>query len=352
MQRALQIALRGAGQVSPNPMVGAVIVRDGAIVGTGYHERYGEAHAEVNALAEAGERARGATIYVTLEPCNHHGRTPPCTDAIIAAGIARVVYAVDDPNPVAAGGAERLRAAGIDVTRGVLFEQAAEVNAPFLFNARGALRPFVTLKLATSIDGALVDATRKRGWLTGPAAREEVHRLRAMVDGIAVGAGTARTDDPQLTPRGELQPRVPPLRVVFDRQASLSDNSVLARTASQFSTVVVTDGSAPNDEARLARHGIGIMRADTIGEALTALRAQGVQHLLVEGGAALASSFLSAGLVDRLIIFQAPVILGSGALPAFATLPPVSADDAPRLRVVSRRELGPDLMTIYAVSGE
>jgi diaminohydroxyphosphoribosylaminopyrimidine deaminase/5-amino-6-(5-phosphoribosylamino)uracil reductase len=306
----------------------------------------------VNALRAAGERARGSTVYVTLEPCNHQGKTPPCTDALIRAGVTRVVYAVDDPNPIALGGAQRLRDAGIHVVGGVLATDAAELNAPFLFAARGATRPFVTLKLATSIDGALVDASRQRGWLTGPAARAEVHRLRAMVDAIAVGAGTVHADDPQLTARGELQPRVAPLRVVFDRGASLPDDSVLVRTAAQFPTVVVSDGSIPENEKRLATQGVSVVHADSLQDALAALREKGVRHLLLEGGATLASAFLAAGLVDRLIIFQAPVILGSGALPAFAAAPSAKADEAPRLRVVSRRELGPDLMTTYAVSKE
>jgi diaminohydroxyphosphoribosylaminopyrimidine deaminase/5-amino-6-(5-phosphoribosylamino)uracil reductase len=240
----------------------------------------------------------------------------------------------------------------VATTTGVLQREASELIAPFLFSARGATRPFVTIKLATSIDGAIVDASRARGWLTGPEARSEVHRLRAMVDAIGVGSATARCDDPELTPRGALQPRVMPLRVVFDRAASLPDNSNLVRTASRIPTAVVTSGNAPENERRLELHGIDIIRAETLGHALEALHARGVRHLLVEGGAGLASSFLADGLVDRLIIFQAPVILGSGALPAFAMVPANSAEQAPRLRVVTRRELGPDLMTIYAVSGE
>lgn len=352
MRRALSLAKRGAGQVLPNPLVGAVIVRDGDIVGEGWHERYGTGHAETNALQAAGERARDATMYVTLEPCNHHGRTPPCVDAILAAGIRRVVYAVPDPNPVASGGAARLRQHGVEATEGVLATDAAELNAPFLHTARGATRPFVTLKLALSIDGAIVDASRQRGWLTGHEAREEVHRLRATVDAIAVGLGTVRSDDPQLTVRGPLQPRVPPLRVVFDRHAMLPEGSALVQAAQTIPVLAVTNGESLENETRLVRHGVGILHADSPLAALEALHARGICHLFLEGGATLASAFMAAGLVDRLIIFQAPVILGEGALPAFTGVPSTPAESAPRLRVVSRQVLGLDLMTTYAVSGE
>src|SRR5690606_6334403 len=178
-------------------------------------------HAEVVALNNAGDRARGATMYVTLEPCNHHGKTPPCTDAILQAGISRLVYAVEDPHSSARGGAARLRDAGIEVVDGVLEGEATEMNAPFLFAARGATRPWVTIKLALSLDGVIVDGARQSGWLTGSGARAAVQQLRAQVAAIAVGAGTARADDPLLTARGSLQPRIPPRRVVFDRHATL-----------------------------------------------------------------------------------------------------------------------------------
>src|SRR5688500_12992862 len=188
MRRALSLARRGLGQTAPNPMVGAVVVRDGEIVGEGWHARFGGPHAEPVALAAAGARARGATVYVTLEPCAHQGKTPPCTHALIAAGVARVVAATADPNPVASGGAAQLRAAGVDYQVGVSEREARELNAPFFF-ALGSDRPWVTLKLATSIDGAITDHRHSSAWLTGPRARRAVHRLRAGSDAVAVGIG-------------------------------------------------------------------------------------------------------------------------------------------------------------------
>jgi diaminohydroxyphosphoribosylaminopyrimidine deaminase/5-amino-6-(5-phosphoribosylamino)uracil reductase len=352
MRRALALARRGAGQVAPNPKVGAVVVRAGRIVGEGWHARFGEAHAEVVALEAAGRAARGATLYVTLEPCAHQGKTPPCTEAILRAGIARVVYAVGDPNPVAAGGGDRLRAAGVTVASGVLQEAAAELNAPFLFAARGATRPWVTIKLALSIDGAIVDASRQRAWLSGRRARRLVHQLRADADAVAVGITTAITDDPSLTVREAPPPRVAPRRVVFDRDARLPLDSALVRTARSVPVVVVTSGRRPVAEEALRRAGVEVLHQPLLPGALEALRALGVQHLLVEGGAGMASALLGAGLVDRLIIFRAPVILGHGALPAFDALPPQDTATAPRLRIVSRRRLGDDVMTTYAVSGE
>jgi len=352
MQRALELAQRGAGQVAPNPLVGAVVVRDGAIVGEGWHARFGQEHAEIMALRAAGDAAHDATVYVTLEPCHHQGKTPPCTHALVAAGIKRVVYAIADPNPVAAGGAAWLDAMGLETMRGVCAAEARDVNAPFLFAARNDARPFVTLKLALSIDGALVDASHARGWLTGPAARSAVHALRAESDAIAVGIGTVLADDPALTVREAPAPRVSPRRVVFDRRARLPLTSVLAGTALETPVVVFTDGSNPASEGRLQEKGVQVRAVSGLSDALNSLRADGIRHLLVEGGATLASSLMQAGLVDRLITFQAPVILGAGALPAFAALPARAAATAPRLRVVDRREYGDDLMTTYAVFGD
>ena len=219
MQRALALAARGWGQTAPNPMVGAVIVAKDQIVGEGFHERFGEAHAEVNALRQAGERARGATMYVTLEPCAHHGKTPPCADAIIAAGLSRVVIAASDPSRVARGGAERLRAAGIRVDIGVEQSAAIELNASF-FHAQESDRPWTTLKLALSADGAIADPSGVHRWITGAESRREVHRLRANADGIAVGIGTVIADDPELTVRDVPAPRVTPRRIVFDHEYS------------------------------------------------------------------------------------------------------------------------------------
>jgi diaminohydroxyphosphoribosylaminopyrimidine deaminase/5-amino-6-(5-phosphoribosylamino)uracil reductase len=347
MRRALALAERGWGHTAPNPMVGAVVVRDGVVVGEGWHAEYGGPHAEVEALRAAGERARGATLYVALEPCNHFGKTPPCTDAILAAGVRRVVAACGDPSPVARGGAERLREAGVDVTLGVEEEAARELNAAF-FHALESDRPFVQLKLALSLDGALADHTRQPGWLTGEPARREVHRMRAGVDAIAVGIGTVLADDPELTVRHAPAPRVPPVRVVFDTSARLPRTSRLAHGASQTPVVVVCWAPEPAHAAALEHTGVELLHAATTRDALVALRQRGVRSLLVEGGAALASALLQEALVDRLVIFRAPLVLGGGALNAFASAPPTRAGDAPRWRLLRTQRFEDDEMSVYA----
>lgn len=350
MKRALELAARGAGHVSPNPLAGAVIVKENHIVGEGWHTQIGSDHAEVAALKNAAGNAKGATIYVNLEPCNHTGRTPPCVNAIIAAGIKRVVFAIDDPNPIARGGAGALRAAGIDVASGVLASDATELNQSFLFDARGSTRPWITLKLALSIDGAVVDKSRERGWLTGAEAQQAVHLLRANADAVAVGIGTVLADNPMLTVRNVPSPRVPPVRVLFDRAARLPLDSQLVKSARESPVLVVTAGRSSSRENALKAAGLDIIRANDIQDGMEALRDRGIRNLLVEGGAVMASALMVASLVDRLIIFQAPVILGRDAVGAFSGAPPQRAGSAPRFRVLGRQELGADLMTIYAVS--
>ena len=353
MRRALALARRGWGCTAPNPRVGAVVVRDGRVLGEGWHRVYGGPHAEVEALRSAGDDARGATIYVSLEPCNHTGRQPPCVDALLAAGVARVVCATRDPNPVAAGGAERLRAAGVRVDFGIEEDAARELNAAFFHVATGdatrRARPWVTLKLALSLDGAIADRTRRQSWLTGPLARREVHRLRAGHDAVAVGIGTALADDPALTVRHGRRPRVPPLRVVLDRALRLPPDSRLAVSTGEVPVLVLAAPDAPDDRASaLAARGVEIARADDLAAGLALLERRGVRSLLVEGGAGIASALVGSGAVDRLVIFQAPVVLGAGALHAFATLSVPGTAQAPRWRTLSRRALGQDLMTVYA----
>ncbi|GJG87643.1 riboflavin biosynthesis protein RibD [Gemmatimonadetes bacterium T265] len=350
MRRALRLARRGWGRVAPNPLVGAVVVRDGAVVGEGWHAEYGGPHAEVVALAAAGDAARGATVYVTLEPCNHWGRTPPCVDALLAAGVSRVVVAAADPHPIASGGAERLRAAGVVVDVGVLGAPAVELNAPFFFDVTGGTRPWITLKLAVSIDGAVADHTREPAWLTGARSRRVVHRMRAGHDAIAVGIGTALADDPALTVRDVPPPRVAPLRVVFDRGARLPATSGLVRGAGAVPTCVVCAPDAPVDRRDvLERAGVRVVVAESLVVGCEALRASGLRSLLVEGGAGLAGALWAADLVDRLVTFQAPVVLGAGALHAFASAPAQRGRGARRLPVARRRVLGDDLLTTYAV---
>ena len=352
MRRALTLARRGWGQTAPNPMVGAVVVRDGQVVGEGYHTRYGEAHAEVEALRAAGSLARGATVYVSLEPCSHYGRTPPCTDALIAAGVARVVVATLDPNPRAAGGVALLRAAGIEVTTGVREAAARELNAPFfhaLESPEVHRRPWITLKLATSIDGAIADSHGGSRWITGPRARALVHELRAGSDAVGVGLGTVLADDPMLTVRDAPAPRVPPLRVVFDRHARTPLEARLVRTAREVPTMIIAEACDPARARALEATGVELLVAGTMEDALVELARRGVRSLLVEGGARLAGAFMERALIDRLIIFQGAVLLGAGALGAFAHAPSMSLPGAPRFRVLERRALGDDTMTVYAV---
>jgi diaminohydroxyphosphoribosylaminopyrimidine deaminase/5-amino-6-(5-phosphoribosylamino)uracil reductase len=267
---------------------------------------------------------------------------------VINAGVARVVIATRDPNPVATGGVERLRSAGIEVVVGVLEEEARELNAPF-FNRFTSDRPWVTLKLAVSIDGAIADDSRSSGWLTGSESRREVHRQRSGADAVAIGIGTALDDDPKLTVRGVRRPRVAPARVVFDRKARLPLESQLVRTLGEARLVVVTNGSAPEREGALERAGATIVRALGTVEALRALKTTGVESIYVEGGAGLAAAFLDAEAVDRLIIFRAPIVLGAGALSAFGEARSFAVDETPRFRIVRQRRFGNDDMTIYAL---
>ena len=347
MGSAIELARRGWGQTAPNPMVGAVVMNGKDRVGSGYHAKFGDRHAEVVALEAAGGRARGGTLYVNLEPCNHNGKTPPCTDAIIAAGISRVVVAIRDPNPEASGGIEKLRAAGITVDVGQGEAEARELNAAFL-NSFTSDRPWVTLKLALSLDASIAPSDRSRINLTGELAREYVQRMRAQSDAIAVGAATAASDDPELTARLDPAPRIAPTRIVFDRSARLSSQSKLVKTAREVPTVVVTTDttSLPAD---LVNAGVEALPAHDLGDALRKLKSRGINSLMIEGGAGLAASFLGGGFVDRLVVFQAPVILGDGSLNAFSGIAAQDIHDAPRFRVIDTRWIGDDVMTVYAV---
>jgi diaminohydroxyphosphoribosylaminopyrimidine deaminase/5-amino-6-(5-phosphoribosylamino)uracil reductase len=349
MLRALRLAERGWGRVSPNPMVGAVVVRDGQVVGEGWHTEFGAAHAEVEALTAAGERARGATLYVTLEPCSHHGKTPPCSDAIVAAGIARLVYASPDPHHVARGGAGQVAAAGIEVLAGVEEQRARDLNAPF-FHVHGSeeqAHPWVELKLALSLDGRVADVNGRSTWITSEAARDEVHRLRARHDAIAVGIGTAMVDDPLLTVRGAVRPRRPPVRIVFDRSLRLSTAGRLAGTARESPVWVVTEPEADAAaEKVLESHGLRVIRASGLADGLRALRAEGIESLFVEGGARIASALLAARLVDRLTLFYAPVLLGPEGAAPFAGLPSPPIEEAGRWRRIRTDSFGPDTMIL------
>jgi diaminohydroxyphosphoribosylaminopyrimidine deaminase/5-amino-6-(5-phosphoribosylamino)uracil reductase len=347
MRRALDLALRGWGRVAPNPLVGAVVLQGGVVVGEGFHAEFGGPHAEVAALQAAGQRSRGATLVTNLEPCAHHGKTPPCTEAILEAGIGRVVAAVPDPDPEARGGAAKLRASGVAVSLGLLAEEAAALNAPFLFAREQSERPFVALKLAASIDGRIADAQGSSRWVSGDAAREYVHWLRAGFDAIAVGGTTALKDDPQLTARGAVTPRKPPVRVVFDRRAMLNLGVRLVSTAREVPTWVVASPDAPaSSVTQLEQSGVRVFRPATLREGLRSLRQAGVHSILCEGGGALGAKLLVEGLVDRLYWIQAPLWLGEGAVPAFPGVADVPLDQAVCWIPVERRVLGSDTLLV------
>jgi len=348
MRRALALAREGWGQTAPNPLVGAVVVRGDRIVGEGFHARYGEAHAEVNALRAAGGAANGATLYVTLEPCAHQGKTPPCTDAVIAAGVSRVVIPVRDPSSIARGGLERLRTAGVRVTVGIERETALELNAAF-FNAHVSDKPWVTMKLALSAEGAIAGADRHPRWLSGLESRREVHRMRAAADAIAVGLGTVIADDPALTVRDVPAPRVAPTRVVFDSRLRIPRAAAVVRTARETPTIVVARQADEPGAALLRDAGVNVLIASSAGDALRQLYQRGVRALLVEGGASLAGSLLNDHLVDRLVIFQTPVRLGDGALPAFGCASAEVRREIAGAPIVERRVFGNDVMTTAAL---
>jgi len=320
MSRALELAERGRGRVEPNPMVGAVVVREGRIAGEGFHERFGGPHAEPQAIAAAGEACQGATLYVTLEPCTHHGKTPPCVDAVRAAGLARVVAAMVDPDPRNQGrGIEQLRAAGIDVEVGLLEAEAQRLNAPFVkLTTRGL--PFVAAKWAMSLDGKTATRTGDSRWISSAPARELVHALRGEADAILVGIGTALTDDPLLTAR-PAGPRTA-ARIVADSQARLPLDSQLLRTARDAPVIVATTESAPADRrAALERLGaqVLVLPADagrvSLHELMRDLGRRRMTNVLLEGGGALAATALGCGLVDKLLVFVAPKIIGGRDAP-------------------------------------
>ncbi len=347
MNLALDLAWQGWGRVHPNPLVGAVVLAGGVVVGEGWHAEFGDRHAEPVALDRAGEKARGATLIVTLEPCDHRGKQPPCTDAIVRAGVRRVVAAMADPNPEASGGAARLGSLGLEVQVGAAREAAAAQNAIFLHRFRNQSRPFVALKLATSLDGRIADSAGHSRWLSGEPARNYVHWLRAGFDAIGVGGRTVRLDDPRLSVRGSVTPRVAPRRVIFDAGADLDPKLMLISTARETPTTMVTAPEARADPVdRLTAAGVSVVRAASLEEGLRALRAEGVSSLLVEGGGRLAGALLGSGLVDRYYWVQSPLWLGDRGVPATAGLPSDPIARAERWAVVERRALGGDTLLV------
>jgi diaminohydroxyphosphoribosylaminopyrimidine deaminase/5-amino-6-(5-phosphoribosylamino)uracil reductase len=321
LDRALELAARGWGRVSPNPLVGAVVVRDGIVVGEGHHDGPGTAHAEVVALREAGDRARGATLVCTLEPCDHHGRTPPCTEAIVTAGVTRVVYAAEDPNPLVDGrGVRRLREAGIAVRVGAGRERAERMNAAYLHHVRTG-RPLVRYKVAASLDGKVAARDGSSRWITGEPARRDAHRLRAWADAVVVGAGTALTDDPALTVRLEGSRARPPVRVLVDAAGRVPASGALFG-GSAPTLVATTERSDPGLRDAWRATGAEVLVLDQASSGLVDLDAlvadlgkRDVQGVLLEGGPTLAAGFVEAGLVDQVVAYLAPVLLGGREAP-------------------------------------
>jgi len=355
MARARGLAATARRRSAPNPWVGCVLVAaDGEVVGEGATGVPGEAHAEAAALAAAGDRARGATAYVTLEPCSHHGRTPPCADALVAAGVARVVVGIPDPDPLVAGaGIARLRAGGLTVDVGPGAADVAHDLAPYLVHRKHG-RSFATVKVAASIDGRIAAADGTSRWITGPAARADAHGLRADAQAVLVGSGTALADRPQLTVRDEPVAR-PPLRVVLDGRGRVPADGPLFDTA-RAPTLVVTTAAAPDaahHEWSAAGAKVVVVPAATdghgvdLGALLEALAGMGVLEVLVEGGGEVVGAFVAAGLADRLVAYVAPTVLGTGGRAAFAVPGAATLADAPRYVLTAVTQLGPDVRLDY-----
>jgi len=340
MRRAIRLARRGLGRTRPNPVVGCVIERNGIVVGEGWHRLAGGPHAEVEALRRAGGRARGATVYVTLEPCNHRGKTPPCSEALVAAGVAKVVYAVSDP--IHGGGDERLRAAGVEVSHGLGTDEASEANEAWLVAAPRA-RSFVTLKVAVSLDGRMATRSGHSQWVTGPAARSAVARMRDRHDAVMVGAGTLRADDPRLTARA--RGARDPVRVVVDaRLGCPADARVLGPGGETWLLAAAGATGTGPDGARVLRVPAAAAGRLMLEPALAMLWAEGLTSVLVEGGATLAGALLEAGLVDRVAAFVAPVLIGDDGVPLARFSSPDTMAGALRLSGVRTRRYGDDVL--------
>lgn len=354
MALALTLGRRGLGNAWPNPAVGAVVVRpDGVIAGRGWTQPGGRPHAETEALRRAGEAAQGATLYVTLEPCSHHGKTSPCADAIIAAGIRRVVSAMEDPNPDVAGeGHARLRANGVAVEIGLGADEARRAHAGHICRIRDG-RPHVTLKLAVSADEKAGLAGRRPAAITGEAARDRVHMMRAINDAVLTGIGTVLSDDPLLTCRLPGMEQLSPVRVVLDSQLRLPLLGRLVRTARQFPLWVVADETAPAvHEAELRNMAIEVLRVSgdgrpNLGATLTALAERGITRVMVEAGPILAAAFVTADLVDEIALFRAPHELGAGAIDALHAMPLDILTTSPDFVVDESERIGEDILETF-----
>lgn len=352
MQLAIAQARRGLGRTHPNPAVGAVIVKGGKVVAKGFHAKAGLPHAEVVALKAAGAKAKGAVLYSTLEPCGHHGRTPPCSEAILAAGVKEVVYASSDPNPLVSGkGTRRLKRGGVKVRAGVLKAEADALNQPF-FTFMKYARPFVTLKAAVTLDGKLATATGDSKWISGEASRRRVHEVRDQVDAILVGAGTVAFDDPQLTTRLPGKQGRSPVRVILDGRLDLDPRArVFEVKRGGPRTIVVTAEPASSPKAkRFNDLGVDVWHVPGEGprvdleSVLLRLGAAGLLHVLVEGGSQIYGAFLASGLWDELKLFVAPKLFGHGGVTWSGGLSVPQVKDAPALRIVQLEQVGDDVL--------
>ncbi len=357
LQRAASLAGRGWGRVHPNPMVGCVLTRDGELVAEGWHEEFGGPHAEVNAIRAAGESARGATAYVSLEPCSHHGMTPPCSEALLEAGVSRVVFGAAEPGDVEGGGAELLRQAGVEVLGPAADTRTFHDVDPAFFHTAKYGRPYLALKLAVSLDGRIAARAGERTPLTGDEANREVHRLRSGFDAVLVGGETARVDDPLLTVRYGLDPRIPPTRIVLDPRATLSPDASMFGAASEAPILVFATEAAPVGRVEALRDvgaQVEIVLEANGGASLEAVLERcwslGLRSVFCEGGGRLATALAREGLAQRFYLFQAPVTLGPQGVPAFD-----GENSTPEDLGWSRRGepvgFGPDVLIIYDYEG-
>lgn len=346
MARALRLAEKGLNTTTPNPRVGCVLVKDGEIVGEGWHERAGEAHAEIHALRAAGANAVGATAYVTLEPCSHHGRTPPCAEALIAAGVGRVIAAMRDPNPLVSGnGLAMLELAGIATACGLMEQEARRLNPGFI-SRMSRSRPWVRVKIAASLDGKTALNNGKSQWITGPAARHDVQRLRARSCAMLTGVGTVLADDPSLTVRELATPRQP-LRVVLDSRLQTPPGAKILHGGNTLIACVA--GAAPHKANALRAHGADILELPEhdghvdLAALLTGLGQRGINEVMVEAGARLNGALLRAGLVDEIVLYLAPLLMGDKGRGLF-DLPELAEMEGKRpLRIHDVRQVGQDL---------
>lgn len=342
MGAALALARRGLGTTWPNPSVGCVVVKDGRIVGRGRTQQGGRPHGEVMALSQAGKAAKGATAYVTLEPCSHHGKSPPCTDALIEAGVARVVVAQNDPDP-RVNGLKVLKNAGIEVATGIRTQEAEAINIGFTTRISKG-RPHICLKIATTQDGKIATQSGESRWITGPQARTRVHMMRASCDAVMIGRGTAEADDPMLDVRN-LGALGNPVRIVLDRQLHLSPNTRLVTTSNDIPTWIVHDEGASNDALKTA--GVKLLPATGLLQSMEALAKEGLTRIFCEGGGTLAAALLKEGLVDELIVFSAGKVIGADGLSAIGPLGLNALVQAAQFRLIRTEAVGQDIMSFW-----